>query len=845
MFRVTAENPPRIRTPSRAQHLASFVGRRNELAFLHDQWRAVRDGRGGTVLVRGEAGIGKSRLIRRFVVARSGRKKGGLLTISGSVFHVDEPLWAVKTAIRLLLEIGAGGRPEVCRRLKHLLFGDRPSPTPELSAVAELLALDEELEIARLPNVSPSRLKELTLDTLISAAMRIARSAPLLLVVEDAQWLDPTSMELLIRLVEVARHCRIMVLLSAREDFSFPEVEAKPRTIELGGLGEADAGKVLTEICGIQIPAKVRQELIDRTGGIPFFLEEFARAIVRNDAREVLAIPATLHECLAAQLDRAGSAKAVAQAAAVLGGDGFDVASLSTIVGTPELVIQEALSHLEAVGLLERRRVPSAKSWTFRHALLRETAYDSMLRDHRQLLHGRVADALASEEEPAILAHHLSAAGRIAESIPHYLSAARRSVAHSALQEAVRLLRRGLTMLETLPPTDTRQKQRLELMVLLGPALLGFYGPGAQITQDLYANAVALARELPDWGEHFPIFWGWWRLSHLRDFNESRERAARLYREVRHRGDRGLLLQAHHCSWAALHNQGDLAGSARHIRAGLALYRVDEHRGHASFYGNHDAKVCAHAHLALGLWQRGLARAAEAEEAQSLAWAQSLGHVGSILHALEFALVHRAYRHNVPEVRAVADRLFRLADEYGYGHYCTRSRIFQGWAMAMQDDARTGARIADEALASERDVNTADDFAVFHCLVAEAWVAAGEPERALTDLVSARAAFERIGLHHWLPEIWRMIGDLTIALDAQNPTGAARAYVKARRLAQRQGAHRLALRATIRMERMSSWPSRQRSTARLARARERVSELEEEPADESGAVSSFTAVGSL
>ena len=155
--------------------------------------------------------------------------------------------------------------------------------------------------------------------------------------------------------------------------------------------------------------------------------------------------------------DRAGSAKAVAQAAAVLGGDGFDVASLSTIVGTPELVIQEALSHLEAVGLLERRRVPSAKSWTFRHALLRETAYDSMLRDHRQLLHGRVADALASEEEPAILAHHLSAAGRIAESIPHYLSAARRSVAHSALQEAVRLLRRGLTMLETLPPTDTRQ----------------------------------------------------------------------------------------------------------------------------------------------------------------------------------------------------------------------------------------------------------------------------------------------------------------------------------------------------------------------------------------------------
>jgi predicted ATPase len=823
--------------------VASFVGRQNELAFLHDQWEAVRGGCGGTILVRGEAGIGKSRLIRRFVVARGGRKKGGLLTISASPFHIDEPLWAVKTAMRLLLEIGVGDRSEVRRRLKHILFGDSSSFTQELSeyTLDDLLGLAEGPEPARLRNVSPSRLKELTLDTLISAAMRIARSRPLLLVVEDAQWLDPTSMELLIRLVDVAPHSRIMVLLSAREHFSFPEVRIKPQITELGGLSEADAGRILIEICGSRITPRVRQELIDRTGGIPLFLEEFARSIARSEASEMLATPATLHECLAAKLDRAGSAKAIAQAAAVLGVDGLHVASLSAIVGAPEPVIQEALAHLETVGLMECRRVPSAESWSFRHVLLRETAYDSMLRDHRQFLHGKVADVLAADAEPAILAHHLTAAGRVAESIPQYLNAARRSLAQSALQEAISLLRRGLAILESLPPTDTRQKQRLELMALLGPALIGLYGPGAQVTQDLYANAVAIAHELPDWDEHFPIFWGWWRLSHLQDFNESRERAAWLYREVRRRGDRGLLLQAHHSSWAALHNQGDLAGSARHIRAGLALYRVDEHREHASLYGNHDAKVCAHAHLALGLWQRGLAHAAEAEEGQSLAWAEHLGHVGSILHALEFALIHRAYRHQVLEVRAVADRLYRLADEYGYGHYCTRCRIFQGWAMAIQEDATKGAKLAAEALVSERDVNTADDFAVFHCLVAEAWMAAGEPERALADLVSARAGFELIGLHHWLPEIWRMIGDLTIALDPQNLIGAVRAYVKARRLAERQGAHRLALRATVRLERMSSWPSRQRSATRLARARERVSELEE-TADELIALSNFNAV---
>jgi predicted ATPase len=363
-------------------------------------------------------------------------------------------------------------------------------------------------------------------------------------------------------------------------------------------------------------------------------------------------------------------------------------------------------------------------------------------------------------------------------------------------------------------------------MALLGPALIGLHGPGAQVTQKLYADAVALARDQPDWEDYFPIFWGWWRLSHLQDFNESRERAAWLYGQVRHRRDRGLLLQAHHCNWAAFHNQGDLVGSARHIKAGLALYRIEEHRDHASLYGNHDAKVCGHVHRALGLWQRGLAYAAEVAEADAIAWARQLGHVGSMLHALEFALVHRAYRHNPREVRTVADRLSAMAEEYGYGHYSTRCRIFQGWAMAVQGDPKRGAKLAADALAIEREVNTADDFAVFHCLVAEAWVAAGEPERALDDLMNARTGFERIGLHHWLPEVLRMIGDLTLLLDPTAEVRAAKNYAKARRLAERQGAYRLALRATMSMERIASRSNERRTAQRLAAAWERVPELE-------------------
>jgi predicted ATPase len=197
-----------------------------------------------------------------------------------------------------------------------------------------------------------------------------------------------------------------------------------------------------------------------------------------------------------------------------------------------------------------------------------------------------------------------------------------------------------------------------------------------------------------------------------------------------------------------------------------------------------------------------------------------------MLHGLEVAMVHRAYRHNPEDVRGAANRLCALAEEHGYSHYRDRCRIFHGWAMAMLDDARAGATLAAEGLAIEREVNTADDFAVFQCLVAEAWTAASEPERALTELVGARAEFERIGLYHWLPEVWRMIGDLTLRVDRQSVEEAAIAYAKAGQLADKQGAHRLALRAAIGAARIALRTGDGAAMKRLAQTRGRVIDAE-------------------
>jgi class 3 adenylate cyclase len=533
-FRALAQRPHRAHWHRGVSRVAGFVGRHAELAFLHTRWSAAIAGRGGAVVVRGEAGIGKSRLARRFVSTRAARGASATFTIAASPFHGDDPLQPVTFALRGLARPGGAGQ-DTLERLRCLLLLDQASAEDDmrLAALADLLGVAGEREAAVLGRITPARLRALTLDSLATAVARVAGTRPLLLLVEDAHWLDPTTLELVERVVAESTAIRLLVVLTAREEFSLPAGEAWAGTVilELKGLQEDEAARLFAALCGEAAPPQLGHDLATRTGGVPLFVEEFARALVEKgecEAADIPPVPVTLHECLAARLDRAGPAKAVAQAGAVLGQTEVRAALLAAVAGMPEVAVEEALVQLEAAGVLKRRHDPTSQTWSFRHALLREAAYDSLLREGRRALHSRAADALANGMEPAILAHHLSEAGRALESVPHFLAAARHSLARSALQEAMRLLRRGLTAIEVLPETPERNEQRLQLMSLLGPALIGLLGPGSPETQTVYADAVALARSLPARVEYFPIFWGWWRLSHVRDFHERLTRASAL-----------------------------------------------------------------------------------------------------------------------------------------------------------------------------------------------------------------------------------------------------------------------------------------------------------------------------
>jgi predicted ATPase/class 3 adenylate cyclase len=843
-FEVQGERP---RTPGLRLGPAGgarFVGRRDELAALDERWNEALDGRGSAVIVRGEAGIGKSRLVRQFIAGRLAARASLSISIAASSFNVDEPLWPVAMALRGLVRPPVPGSPTALRRLGRLLL-DRNGPEEgvRLAAVAKMLGMAGEREDGLLADITPAQLRALTLEVLSGALARAAAARPLVLLVEDTHWLDPTTLDLVEQVVAGASGRSLLVLMTAREEFGPPPgpAWAGVATVDLKGLDPAEAEELFGTLCDSASPGLGR-ELAARTGGVPMFLEEFAHAVRETRPADgalaaMPAVPATLDECLAARLDRAGSDKELAQVCAVLGPVRVRAENVAAVAGLPVEAVTRALTRLERAGVLWRSYRAEGQSWTFRHALLHEAAYASLVRDRRRTLHSRVADAVLEGMQPAILAYHLSEAGRGLESTPHFLAAARESLVRSALQEATRLLRRGLEAVGKLPESRERDERRLELMSLLGPALIGLSGPGSTDAQELYAEAVTLARSLPPRAESFPIFWGWWRLSHLRDFHESRKRAAWLYAEAKNRGERELLLQAHHSNWASLFHQGDLCGCERHAREGLALYSADEHGGHASLYGNHDAKVCGHAHRALGLWQRGLARAADREEARALQWAHQLGHAGTILHALEFATTHRAYRQDPDKVGAANEHMADLAEEHGFREYRARCRVFRGWAMAMAATgggaAREGAAIAVEGLAMEHETNTADDLALFHCLVAEARNKAGDPEGALAGLSAARDEFERIGLRYWLPEVWRTIGDLTLEVDPTARTEAALAYDEANRIAEEQGARRLVLRAALGTARLELRAGGEggAAAARLAAALRGVPEAEEDAPD--------------
>ncbi len=551
------------------------------------------------------------------------------------------------------------------------------------------------------------------------------------------------------------------------------------------------------------LPPGLAQRVAARTDGVPLFIEEIARALAEHGppadpltGEPDRDIPATIHESLIARLDRAAGAKTIAQVVSVAGRSvQRDVLAMAS--GISGAALEHALATLVAAGILEQNLQVTVDTYGFTHALLRDAAYDSLLRDRQRELHAKVANALRCltpallRQQPETIAAHFTAAGQAAEAAPLWLDAARNSLARSALTEAARLLRRGLAALERLPQTPETLRLRLQLSAPLGTALMGLHGAFAPETQAHYNAAYELSRTLPEEEAHFPIYWGWWRVAP--DYRAHLERAGALLQRAQARQDPALLLQAHHCSWAINFHIGALDRCREHMHTGLAIYASGDYRQHADLYGNHDAKVCAHGGLCQLYWMQGRLRSAEQEEAAALQWAEETRHLGSRVHALGLTLLYRVYREDEGMVLARTGELQALTREYGLKEHEAAATIFRGWVFARRGNPQ-GLEMIEQGFTRQREVASTEDFPVYLCLQADAMIRHGRAAEAAQRLVAERPSLDEIGLRLWMPELLRVTAKAMLIASPDNAEPARALLDEADTMAGQQDVQMLRLR---------------------------------------------------
>jgi tetratricopeptide (TPR) repeat protein len=513
-------------------------------------------------------------------------------------------------------------------------------------------------------------------------------------------------------------------------------------------------------------------------------------------------VPATLQASLMARLDRLGpEARDIAQTGAAIGRE-FSYDIVTTVTSRSEADTRAALDRLVASGLVFQRGNPPTANYQFKHALVQDTAYGTLLRGPRQVLHERIATAIETrtpdrvEREPEILAYHLAEAGHFQRAATFALEAGRRAAARSANVEAIAHLRRGVEILTAQRNSDERMRLELALQLALGPAVMATRGFIAPEAEPAYRRARELSETLRDSRSLFAALWGLW-LASGRTGEPDRHLVDELFRVAEPLNDPGLTLQAHHAAWVTTQvSDGDLAGSQEHVRQGLKLYDREKHGRHALLYGGHDPAVCGAAQDGIAFWVLGFPDRAAQSVRQSMAYADAIEHPPSLGHALWFTgLIHLLRREPVRVLEA-AERLIALSHDRGLAQLAAIGAILRGWGRAWSGDRESGLVELRSAIESYSSMAAAMMKPFSICLI-DAELAAGHIEGALTVIESLiRQKREPI----WTPDVLRARGDLRLAQD--DAAGAAQLYSEAIALARSRDAKSLELRAALHLARL-------------------------------------------
>ncbi len=794
---------------------APLAGRDPEIALLVERWNLAASGEGQVVELFGEAGIGKSRILQEL---RERLKEEAItyLRYFCSPFHTETALYPVADQLLRAADINRTDPPEKQLMFLEEALSTAQSPHEAIPLIAALLSIPTDNRYPKL-DLMPQKQKARTFEVLIEQLEALARNKPVLMLLEDAHHLDPVSAELFDVIVDRMQRLPIMLVATSRPEGilrwnGFPHATV----LTLNRLSRAQAASIITVMTGgKQLPSSVLDQILSKTEGVPLFIEELTKVILESGLLSEsgddyklsgplppLAVPATLHDSLMARLDRLASVREVAQIGAVIGRD-FSHELLAAASGFSEVELERATEQLVTAGLVFRRGGESQVSYTFKHALVQDAAYGSLLLSRRQQLHARIAHILEDRfpeitaTEPELLAHHFGQASLVEKAAEYHELAGRRALSRSSLSEALVRFGNALTGLKGLSPSKERARRELSIQVALGSTLVAFHGFAAPETGTAYLRAQELCEELGEIQQLFPVVYGLC-LFHLyaAQLAEARRDAERLLELAHGNNDRGLSFFAHRAAGVSALPAGEFSRARAHLTEALALYDPQEHRSPAFVYAFDPHVVCldylARALLALGLPDQALAANEEAAGE-----ARRIGHRNSLALPLFFGGVMRQILGDATGVKLRAAELAQISAEGGFRFWQAGATILQAWVVAAEGETERGRAELHRGVCEWRSTGAQYMWPYFAALLAQIELKAGDPAAALTLLKEAQEVIEKTNERWFASEVFRLQGEALLQLGPEQARMAAERFGDALTTARSQDARFWQLRAAI------------------------------------------------
>jgi len=798
--------------------LTPLVGRDEEIDLLLRRWARAKAGDGQIILVSGEAGLGKSRTTEALEERLHGEPHLRLRYFC-SPYHRDSALFPIIDQLGRAAGFARDDAPALkLEKLEALLARTAP-PDEDVALLADLMSLPA-AERHPLPNLSPQRKKERTLQALIRQIEGLAHGKPVVTVWEDAHWLDPTSRELLDLTVEHVRSLPVLLIVTFRPEFQ-PPWTGQPQVsmLALNRLDRRDCTALIAQIAGSKtLPGEVVFAIAERTDGVPLFVEELTKSILErgllreeNDRYvldrplQPLAIPATLHASLLARLDRLGSARHLAQIGAAIGRQ-FSYALMRAVSRLPEDELQADLGQLVASELVFQRGTPPDAVYSFKHALVQDAAHGSLLRNARQHLHAQIAEALAAhspeivESQPELLAQHYAEAGLVEKAVVFWGKAGHRSVARSAMAEAAAQFQKGLDQLALMRDIPERRQKELELSSALGAVLNVVKGSGAPETGQTYARARELWEQLGSPVEFIQVPCGQSRYhAHRGELDIALRLDQDLLRLSRRRNDSAGLVMGHYSSGRNLMWVGSFASSRSHLEVVLALYDPNSHQSLLRQTGIHP-QLAAQAALGVVLFCLGFPDQALAQSNKAIAGARRLPHPPSLAMSLGMDALLLSIIGDDMGLEQRTDDLVAVATDQGFPFYRATGAIFRGWVKAKNPDVTEGLSLLRAGSSAYSATGATAWMPWYIALLAGACEIAGQIEEGAARLDQALQLVEKTGERWFAAELDRQRGRLLLRQGL--PEDAEELYRKALGIAREQEAKLWELRAAASLARL-------------------------------------------